>query len=83
MNITMDQIRNLMDEQSSDDLTQVELNESKSLEEYGIDSMGVVSLAFDIDDMTGIQIDDSELENMKTLGDVKELLTREGITITA
>jgi len=81
MEISMDQIRNLMDDQSTDDLTQVVLKDSKTLEEYGIDSMGLVSLAFDLDDLAGIQLDDSALEKMRTFGDIKNLLISEGVTI--
>ena len=81
MEISMDQIRTLMDDQSTEDLTQVELSESKTLEEYGIDSMGLVSLAFDLDDLANIQLDDSALEKMKTFGDVKNLLMNEGVSI--
>lgn len=81
MEISITQIRHLMDEQSTQDLTQVELVENKTLEEYGIDSMGLVSLAFDLDDLTNIQLDDSALERMKTFGDVKNLLVSEGVTI--
>jgi len=77
----MDQIRRLMDDQSTEDLTQVQLEESKTLEEYGIDSMGLVSLAFDLDDLANIQLDDSALEKMKTFGDVKNLLVSEGVVI--
>ena len=81
MEISMDQIRNLMDDQSTEDLTQVALKDSKTLEEYGIDSMGLVSLAFDLDDLANIQLDDSALEKMRTFGDVKNLLISEGVTI--
>ena len=81
MEISMDQIRNLMDDQSTEDLTQVVLKDSKTLEEYGIDSMGLVSLAFDLDDLAGIQLDDSALEKMRTFGDIKNLLISEGVTI--
>jgi len=81
MEISMDQIRRLMDDQSTEDLTQVQLEESKTLEEYGIDSMGLVSLAFDLDDLANIQLDDSALEKMKTFGDVKNLLVSEGVVI--
>ena len=81
MEISMDQIRSLMDDQSTDDLTQVVLKDSKTLEEYGIDSMGLVSLAFDLDDLAGIQLDDSALEKMRTFGDIKNLLISEGVTI--
>lgn len=81
MEISIAQIRLLMDDQSTQDLTKVDLVENKTLEEYGIDSMGLVSLAFDLDDLTNIQLDDSALEKMKTFGDVKSLLLNEGITI--
>jgi len=81
MEISIDQIRNLMNDQSTEDLTQVALEDNKTLEEYGIDSMGLVSLAFDLDDLAGIQLDDSALEKMRTFGDVKNLLISEGVTI--
>ena len=81
MEITTSQIRILMDDQSTEDLLNVELADDKTLEEYGIDSMGLVSLAFDLDDLASIQLDDSALEKMKTFGDVKNLLVSEGITI--
>lgn len=81
MEISIDQIRNLMNDQSTEDLTQVVLKDSKTLEEYGIDSMGLVSLAFDLDDLAGIQLDDSALEKMRTFGDIKNLLISEGVTI--
>lgn len=81
MEISIDQIRRLMNDQSTDDLTKVDLIDNKTLEEYGIDSMGLVSLAFDLDDLTGIQLDDSALEKMKTFGDVKNLLESEGVVI--
>jgi len=81
MEISIDQIRNLMNDQSTEDLTQVELEDNKTLEEYGIDSMGLVSLAFDLDDLADIQLDDSALEKMRTFGDIKNLLISEGVTI--
>lgn len=81
MEISIDQIRNLMNDQSTEDLTQVALEDNKTLEEYGIDSLGLVSLAFDLDDLAGIQLDDSALEKMRTFGDVKNLLISEGVTI--
>lgn len=81
MEITIDQIRNLMNEQSTEDLAQVSLEDNKTLEEYGIDSMGLVSLAFDLDELADIQLDDSALEKMKTFGDVKKLLLDEGVII--
>jgi len=43
--------------------------------------MGLVSLAFDLDDLANIQLDDSALEKMKTFGDVKNLLASEGVII--
>ena len=70
-----------MNDQSTEDLTQVELEDNKTLEEYGIDSMGLVSLAFDLDDLADIQLDDSALEKMRTFGDIKNLLISEGVTI--
>jgi len=81
MNISMDQLRNLMDEESTEDLTNVALNDNQTLEEYGIDSMGLISLAFELDDLTGIQLEDSALEKIKTFGDIKSILVHEGITI--
>ena len=81
METSIDQIRNLMNDQSTEDLTQVVLEDNKTLEEYGIDSMGLVSLAFDLDDLADIQLDDSALEKMRTFGDVKNLLISEGVTI--
>ena len=81
MEISIDQIRNLMNDQSTEDLTQVVLEDNKTLEEYGIDSMGLVSLAFDLDDLADIQLDDSALEKMRTFGDIKNLLINEGVTI--
>lgn len=83
MEISMDQIRHLMDDQSTEDLTKVVLEDNKTLEEYGIDSMGLVSLAFDLDDLANIQLDDSALEKMKTFGDVKNLLLSEGVSIVS
>jgi len=81
MEITTSQIRALMDDQSTEDLLNVELTDDKTLEEYGIDSMGLISLAFDLDDLANIQLDDSALEKIKTYGDIKNLLINEGIKI--
>ena len=82
MNISMDQIREILDEQSDQDLATVELKDDVLLEKYGIDSMGMVSMAFDLDDLVSIELDDSALEEMRTLGDIKKLLNTHGVTVS-
>ena len=78
----MDQIREILNEQSDQDLEKVEFKDDVLLEEYGIDSMGMVSMAFDLDDLINIELDDSALEKMRTLGDIKALLSTHGVTVS-
>lgn len=81
-NISIEKIREFMDEQSDQDLSTVALQDNVPLKDYGLDSMGLISMAFDLDDALGIQLDDSALERMQTLGDIKKLLSEHDVTVS-
>ncbi|MCI1244436.1 MAG: acyl carrier protein [Bacilli bacterium] len=49
---------------------QDKLDETKSLKEFGLDSLDVVELCLDLEDKYGIQFETAELSGFKTVGDL-------------
>lgn len=82
MEISTDQLIEIFSENSEIDISNVEFEDSMTLEELGIDSMGMVSMAFAIEDLVGLTVEDDALGTLKTLADVRTLLTENGVTIT-
>ncbi|AEX85183.1 acyl carrier protein [Marinitoga sp. 1135] len=44
-----------------------------------LDSLELVDLTMDFESELGISIDDSELENIKTVGDIVEILSKKAV----
>jgi acyl carrier protein len=47
-----------------------------SIAELGIDSLGLLEFIFRVEDVFGIQIDNSDAEKLKSLGDIADLVDR-------
>lgn len=81
--ITMDQIKEMVIENQAEKVELEGFNDSTSLEEVGIDSLGMVSIAFALEDLTEVTIEDDAIETIKTLGDLRQYLAGNDVTITA
>lgn len=66
-------VRNVIAESLGCDLEKVTL-EAKLNEDLEADSLAAVELSMALEDATGITIEDSELPNMKTVGDIMDYL---------
>ncbi|MEO7004040.1 MAG: AMP-binding protein, partial [Acidobacteriaceae bacterium] len=53
------------------------LNDASKLSQLGLDSLGRMQLAIVMEEQFGIAVDDDQIANATTLGDLKELLNRE------
>lgn len=52
------------------------ISESCSISELGIDSLGLLEFIFRVEEVFGIQIDNSDAEKLKSLGDIASLVDR-------
>lgn len=52
----------------------IEVTENTSFEDLGLDSLDVVELSVKIEDAFGIDIDEDDLENVRTVGDAANLV---------
>lgn len=55
-------------------LERAALTRESSLEDVGMTSLDVISVLFEVEDKYGIQMEESELEGAKTLGDLMDKL---------
>ncbi|MCM1363991.1 MAG: acyl carrier protein [Faecalibacterium sp.] len=71
----MDTFENVCDIVSSRfELNEIKLEHETSWEEIGADSIDLVDLVTEIEDEFEISIPDEEFENLKTIGDLAELV---------
>lgn len=68
-----EQVRDLIVETLACEADQVTM-EARLAEDLGADSLASVELVMALEDATGIKIEDSELENLKTVGDIVNYL---------
>ena len=69
---TDDQLFDLIAEEAL--LDRSTLNRDMTLEAVGMTSLDVISVLFEVEDKFGIQVEESELEGAKTLGDLIDRL---------
>ena len=61
--------------ESDEDLTPADVGPETSLrEELDLSSMQAITLMMDLEDEFGIEVEDEELEQLRTIGDVLSLL---------
>ena len=65
---TLDSIKKILAEQLGVDETSI--TEETSIEELGADSLDLVEIVMAIEEEFGIQVDDSAVEDLKTVGDI-------------
>lgn len=63
----LDKIREILSEQLSVDAESI--NTDTTIEDLGADSLDLVEAVMNIEEEFGIRIDDSDIENLKTVGD--------------
>lgn len=63
----LDKIREILSEQLSVDAESI--NTDTTIEDLGADSLDLVEAVMNIEEEFGITIDDSDIENLKTVGD--------------
>ena len=69
---TDDQLFDLIAEEAL--LDRATLNRDMTLEAVGMTSLDVISVLFEVEDKFGIQVEESEMEGAKTLGDLIDIL---------
>ncbi|OQY10584.1 MAG: acyl carrier protein [Marinitoga sp. 4572_148] len=72
-----EKVADIMAESLSVDREKITENASLT-DDLELDSLELVDLTMDFENELGISIDDSELENIKTVGDIVELLASKG-----
>lgn len=82
MEISIQKLKDIVSENSDIDIREVVLSDDMTLIELGIDSMGMVSMAFDLEDEVSVTVGDDAIGTLKTVADVRQLLTENGVTIT-
>lgn len=63
----LDKIREILSEQLSVDAESI--NTDTTIEDLGADSLDLVEAVMNIEEEFGVRIDDSDIENLKTVGD--------------
>lgn len=66
MSANMNDIRKLFSEK----MGVAEVDESKALKDFGLDSLDVVEMCLDLEDKYGIEFSPDELGEFKTVGDL-------------
>lgn len=65
----LEKIKDIMEEELGKDRNEVTL-ESDIIKDLGLDSLDIVTLIMAVEDEYGFTVDDDEIVNLKTVGDV-------------
>lgn len=69
---TLDTIKKILAEQL--ELDEGSITETSTIEDLGADSLDLVEAIMNIEDEFGVEIDDEEIKNLKTVGDIVEYI---------
>lgn len=72
MKITQDQLLDLIAQEAIVDRDK--LVREATLADLGVSSLDVITLLFEVEDRYGVNIEDSDLPKMETLGDMSDFL---------
>ena len=72
MKITQDQLLDLISQEAIVDRDK--LVREATLADLGVSSLDVITLLFEVEDRYGVNIEDSDLPKMETLGDMSDFL---------
>ncbi len=85
MKITLDEFITVVRKNASDDVVLKEIKLDDHLGDIGIDSLGFVTLLWDVEDTFKISVDDQCLEHLNYASTVSDLIStfgENGLTIT-
>ena len=70
----LDNIKNILADQLG--IEEGSITESTTIEELGADSLDLVEAIMTIEDEFGIEIDDEDVKNLKTVGDILNYISQ-------
>ena len=71
--ITADKVIGILAKKLDVDRTTIQLN-TRLADDLGVDSFGAVELMFEIEEAFGLKLPDSEIEHIRTVGDIVDYI---------